>query len=351
MLFVGDVSLPAGVEPEVTGFPGGPETCCVATLEGAITDVPRLRRNALTVHQGPGVIPFLKRLGVRAVSLATNHLLDASTEVHPTRAHLAGAGVLAFGGGDSAAEAARAVVVSDEGREIALLGFGWEAIGCRAAREDGPGVNPLRLGHVIHSIERERRARPDALVVVVCHWGYELEPLPHPLQVDLARRAVDAGASAVVGSHPHCVLGGEIYAGVPILYGLGNWYVAEGNHFGWALHYPPLSRRQLVFEWDPDGGAHRVHWFEADAERSRVTHTGSALLVDDTELAALSPFRDLSPHEYEVHFRTHRRKRKGLPVYRRADATIENWIKDRWVALRARVLTLALRLGLKGGPR
>jgi Bacterial capsule synthesis protein PGA_cap len=75
------------------------------------------------------------------------------------------------------------------------------------------------------------RARAEADVVVVqFHWGHEYETYPQsaagiapddPKQV--GRLAIDAGADIVIGNHPHCVQGSEMYKGHLITYAHGNF--------------------------------------------------------------------------------------------------------------------------------
>lgn len=74
---------------------------------------------------------------------------------------------------------------------------------------------------VIREIKRYKR--PDNIVVVVMHWGSELDTVPRPWQQKMGREFIDAGADAVVGHHPHIVQGIEHYKGRYIAYSLGNF--------------------------------------------------------------------------------------------------------------------------------
>ena len=65
-------------------------------------------------------------------------------------------------------------------------------------------------------------------VIVFFHWGIESHPETEPYQRELAHHAVDVGASAIVGSHPHVLQGIELYKGATIAYSLGN-FVFGGN--------------------------------------------------------------------------------------------------------------------------
>jgi len=66
------------------------------------------------------------------------------------------------------------------------------------------------------------------LVIPFFHWGREGSHFPEPYQIRLARAAIDSGAAAVLGSHPHVLQGMELYRGAPIVYSLGN-FVFGGN--------------------------------------------------------------------------------------------------------------------------
>ncbi len=61
------------------------------------------------------------------------------------------------------------------------------------------------------------------LVFVFFHWGQEYKTRSDLRQQLLAHVAIDAGASAVIGAHPHVVQESELYHGKPIYYSLGNF--------------------------------------------------------------------------------------------------------------------------------
>ena len=61
------------------------------------------------------------------------------------------------------------------------------------------------------------------VIIVFTHWGIEKETVPGADQVELGHAAIDAGATIVVGSHPHVIQGYEKYNGRYIVYSLGNF--------------------------------------------------------------------------------------------------------------------------------
>ena len=71
--------------------------------------------------------------------------------------------------------------------------------------------------------EEIRLAKSQSDVVIVSfHWGVEYTHQPTSRQIEIARRAIDAGADLVIGSHPHVIQPIEIYKNKLIAYSLGN---------------------------------------------------------------------------------------------------------------------------------
>jgi len=61
------------------------------------------------------------------------------------------------------------------------------------------------------------------LIIVSLHWGTEYSDYPLEVQRETAHRLVDAGAKLVLGHHPHCLQGMEVYKDSLIAYSLGNF--------------------------------------------------------------------------------------------------------------------------------
>jgi poly-gamma-glutamate synthesis protein (capsule biosynthesis protein) len=186
----------------------------------------------------PELVAALSSGGVDAVSLANNHLVDyGPAGVAETIATLEKVGIAHFGAGRSLGAAREPALVDVRGVKVAFLGYfflGDRNIEPRAviATDDTPGV----AGHfsdlpamraMVEADVRAAKKRADH-VIPFFHWGRETHALPEPYQVELAHAAIDAGASAVLGSHPHVLQGLELYRGATIVYSLGN-FVFGGN--------------------------------------------------------------------------------------------------------------------------
>ncbi len=202
----------------------------------------------------PELVASLQSGSVDVVSLANNHLVDYGPGgLTDTKATLDGAKITYFGAGDTLAAARAPAVVTVKGVKIAFLGYFF--LGDRniepkevIATETTPGVaghhNDLALmkGWVAEDI-KAARAKAD-LVIPFFHWGREGKPTPEPYQIELGHAAIDAGAAAVIGSHPHVLQGIEQYQGKPIVYSLGN-FVFGGN-------WDPRDKRTAMVKLEVD---------------------------------------------------------------------------------------------------
>ena len=87
-----------------------------------------------------------------------------------------------------------------------------------------PRTGPLQqpdLDHVTRVVGR-LADRVD-VVVVLPHWGDQYTHTPEPIQSQVGRALVRAGADLVVGGHPHWVQGLESFGDAVIAHSLGNF--------------------------------------------------------------------------------------------------------------------------------
>ncbi len=193
-------------------------------LEGPLTDGGVAGTVKQYVFRSPPdkVAPALARAGFNIVSLANNHTLDYGPEgLEDTRAALEKAGIRAAGAGRNVMEARQPVYMVADGITVAFLAYSLTLPEEFWAGPDKPGT---AFGHESFVRADVAAAREKAdLVVVSFHWGQEGKTELRDYQTQLAHAAIDAGASAVLGHHPHILQGVERYKNGVILYSLGNF--------------------------------------------------------------------------------------------------------------------------------
>jgi poly-gamma-glutamate synthesis protein (capsule biosynthesis protein) len=165
--------------------------------------------------------------GFDVLTVASNHARDCGASpcgdqaFLETLANLETAGIAAVGGGRNLAEARSGRVLTVNGVRFAFLGYDDIGSSDYGATEDSPGTAPLAFGPLGEDVAR---ARLEADVVIVLnHWGTEYTPVPTERQRALAREAVGAGATLVIGNHPHAVQAVEFLEGGFVSYALGNF--------------------------------------------------------------------------------------------------------------------------------
>jgi len=210
----------------------------VVNLEGPFTWRGRKLEKNFAFRAKPELSAVLADGGVDAASLANNHLFDYGADgLADTITTLRARGIAFFGAGMDEASARAPAVLVRNGIRVAMLGYLFLGDGniepkVLYAAGDKPGIAGAYSGveRVGAMVEADVRAAAKTADVVIpfFHWGREAQDEVLPWQKTLARRAVDAGAKLVLGSHPHVVHGVEVVRGVPVVYSMGN-FVFGGN--------------------------------------------------------------------------------------------------------------------------
>ncbi|GAA1777493.1 hypothetical protein GCM10009795_024580 [Nocardioides hankookensis] len=205
----------------------------IGNLESTLSDAGPPTQGGDSFHAPPEVRRDLRLAGFDALGLANNHAGDYGDEaLVETVRLLQESGRPTFGAGADLAEARRPVVLERNGVRFGFTGF--NAIG--ETPEAGPGrpgalsismpprTGPLdrrELRRVLGDVRRLRRHVD--VVVVVPHWGTQYTHRPEPIQHQVARALVTAGADLVVGGHPHWVQGAEQVGDALVVHSLGNF--------------------------------------------------------------------------------------------------------------------------------
>lgn len=211
----------------------------IGNLECVIATTGKAAEKNFTFRAHPRVIPLLKQ-HFDAISLANNHSGDYGPEAFSEMLSLLKTQDLAyFGGGNNLSEAHRPHIIEKNGLKIALLGYDEFMPRSFEANTTKAGVAWSEDEQVVRDIINARKIYHADIVIPFMHWGWENEMTANKRQRELARIMIDAGADAVIGSHPHVIQDTETYKGKPIIYSLGNFMMDaldnEAQTLGWAL--------------------------------------------------------------------------------------------------------------------
>ena len=176
----------------------------IANFEGTLTTSTDRTENLFAFKAPAEFATILSCSSVEAVNTANNHSHDFGEQGYTdTMAALEAENIVHFGYDETA-------VVDVKGVKVGLVGIYevMQLLGCETQlKEDIAKV----------------KADGADLIIVIFHWGNELDIEPDIYQLTLAREAVDEGADLVCGHHAHVIQGIETYKGKTIAYGLANF--------------------------------------------------------------------------------------------------------------------------------
>jgi poly-gamma-glutamate synthesis protein (capsule biosynthesis protein) len=128
--------------------------------------------------------------------------------------------MIPVGSAETSEVAHNGVILERHGIRFGFLGYtfdqkngNWRDLDQRIAMADPDAVS--------RDVQNLRK-RAD-VVIVSMHNGTEYETKPNSAQRTFAHAAIDAGATAVIGHHPHVVQPTERYKDSLIFYSLGNF--------------------------------------------------------------------------------------------------------------------------------
>lgn len=234
----------------------------------------------LAMRTDPSVAADLRDVGFDILSMAGNHALDFGVvAANDTLVALRDAGIGACGVGASLAKARAPAILEAKGRRIAVLSYCSILPTGYAAERTRPGCAPVRAYTHFHHVEpdqpgtpprvmtftdpgdlealvadvRAARSRAD-IVLISIHWGLHFTRATlADYQRVVAHAAIDAGAHAILGHHPHVLKAIEIYRERPIFYSLGNFAIEQPHVFNADVHreqsFADISR--LSTGWQP----------------------------------------------------------------------------------------------------
>jgi poly-gamma-glutamate capsule biosynthesis protein CapA/YwtB (metallophosphatase superfamily) len=211
----GDVTFGANVADAISAY--GPDypwasvgpllrsaDIATANLEGTVSNrgspVPN---KSFTFRGPPSALDGAARAGgIDVFTVANNHSLDFGTDAFfDTLSLCARAGIACVGGGRNLAAARRPVILTRGGLRIAFLGYSDINPDGFVSGPSWAGTAPADPALIAADVRAARRQAD--VVVVWFHWGIELERAPDGRQGELAAACFNAGASVVLGAHPH----------------------------------------------------------------------------------------------------------------------------------------------------
>lgn len=179
------------------------------------------------IKQVTGTISKLSNLGFKMLLLANNHIADRGKDaLQYTIQEINKNNLDYIGAGLSYDEASKITIKNIKGVKIGFVNVcEAQEYGCFHTRKKEFGYYWLMdpsLEKRIHTLKKIVNK-----VIVLPHAGLEHYSIPLPAFRILYKRFCDAGADAVIASHPHVPQGLEYYNDSLIIYSLGNFFFQD----------------------------------------------------------------------------------------------------------------------------
>lgn len=191
----------------------------IVNFEGTLTTSNNRAYKTYTFKGPAKYVNILKKGSVEVVNLANNHTMDFGTQGFNDTKNTLKKNKISYCIGNT--------IAYKKVKDVKIAFVGFNALN---------GVTEQQVKSTIQKAKKNKAK----IIIASFHWGIEKEYYPNARQKTLGRAAINAGASLVLGHHPHRVQGIEKYKGRYIVYSLGN--------FSFGGHTNPDDKDALIFQ-------------------------------------------------------------------------------------------------------
>lgn len=344
MIFIGDISSPS-IKTSNDLYESLQKTkqifdrnTVIGNLEGLLMDE-FVTSNETLIYSNSSILESLSLINTKLLSLANNHVLDFPSQIDFTQKKLDEFHISYCGADKSKTQAQEAIKLDINGVKTYFLSYSWDVLMQHQKNEDGKlFVNIFDPTKCLNDVKKLRNTDTHSKIVLLMHWGFDLEILPFPLYRRLSQSLIDAGANAIIGSHSHCVQGGERYKDGVIIYSLGNFFFPWYEYRNGTSYFPEWTTLELALDWEPKSNRLMCHWFNYQYSKGKhvLHYVDSEDFDSGSRIIEYSPYRSMNHDMYIKWFKNHRRKGFLLPVYLDHEDVLRNKLIDYYIKNRVR---------------
>ena len=244
---------------------------------------------------------FLEQKGFNAISLANNHMFDYGIDgFQNTVAAFLRARVMGAGTWDEAYTLQQFEINGVKIGVLALCQREFRVLDDVSDPHQKIGCAWVNHQRVLRTIAESRKECD--YIFVYPHCGTEDMDMPLPEWRNKYREFIDAGADAVVASHPHIIQGWEVYRDKYIFYSLGNFFFERESRYE---HW----KKGLVVSFSVGGGAHPKPSVVC------VKRDGMQLDIDDSLLPDTEKLNKILQNKDLYYNRLNDKIRELMPMY------------------------------------
>ena len=198
-------------------------------------------------------------------------------------------------------------------------------------------INEKNYEELLTNVKEYKNQHKDSIIIVCLHWNFDYEMLPFPSHRKLGRELIDNGATYVIGGHSHVINGGERYKNGIIIYGMGNFYIANNKFFGGRLNYKGEATKSIALEIDDE--TNKVEYWYLNGNQMIKESFDNGNIIN-----TYSPYREMQEKEYIKFFRKNRTKKLIVPIYKNNKNDLLNKLKNIWIINRIKLFRSIKRI-------
>lgn len=206
-----------------------------------------------------------------AYSIANNHIFDQSLEgLKLSIENIEKLGALYFGAGENIESSRKPIILQEGNKKVGLLAYCCFSTNSEFyANFSSQGVAPLIFEYVKEDVDKLKKEVDH--IVLLPHWGKENFFYPTVDQVSFARKVIDLGVDAIIGTHPHTIQAYEKYNTGSIYYSLGNFLFNDFDVSKTDKYYQgKFNKEGMVVEVDFSGSAVKTDEYFVKTNASNV---------------------------------------------------------------------------------
>jgi poly-gamma-glutamate capsule biosynthesis protein CapA/YwtB (metallophosphatase superfamily) len=204
-----------------------------ANLEGPVNDNNHIGTGFPLFSYPASLVTALKKSGFTIISTANNHILDRFSQGIDNTIHALDNAGIAHSGATTRnlINSSSVYIMEKKGIRIAWI----------ACTEHTNGIADVyqqvlycykNKDKILQTIN-QLKEKVDAIIVMP-HWGEEYQIFPNNRQIQFAHQVLNAGATIILGSHPHVLQSAEKFITTDgretfVIYSLGNFVSFQGS--------------------------------------------------------------------------------------------------------------------------
>lgn len=193
----------------------------IANLECPITDSNnKIQKAGPHLKAGLDISAGLKKLGLDALALANNHIMDYGKKGLMDTCEVLEKNSIKHFGSEIDGKGTNRMTIENSDAKVAILSYSNFEFSIHTDHQKN-GAYPIDVMDIVKDMDSIRKEVDH--IILLLHTGLDKFPLPSPFQKKLCRFLVDKGASAILCQHSHICGAFEHYSNGFISYGQGSF--------------------------------------------------------------------------------------------------------------------------------